>query len=166
MPLRVEPGGWAWVTCISVAVNAASSGAGREGAGSSAWFMRERELEREEERETRLQTCGGCLWKKTELEGVCCCCCLGQGWFLDTAVGVGIPLSRAVSGAGPGEWLSRGGTLRIQLKQVPFYLFSPCLHHLDTVPCTFYIHAFSHFRPLSPQFKFQPIRALAPTFPI
>lgn len=56
-PLLAGPGGWAWGVCISglmVAVDTASSGAGKGGAGDSARFVRERE--REEERETTLRT--------------------------------------------------------------------------------------------------------------
>ena len=99
-PLLVEPAGWEWCACISVAVNTASSGAGRGGAGGSAWFVRE--CGREEERETTLQT-----WlRRLPVEedrvrrGVLLLLST-PGVFLDTGVGVGIPLP--VSGAG--EWL-------------------------------------------------------------
>lgn len=100
-PLLVGPGGWVWGICIpgrTVAVDAASGGAGRGGAGGSAWFVRERE--REEERETTLRTRSRRL--PVEEDGV-----RGRVLpftprvFFDTGVGVGIPLS--VSGTG--GWL-------------------------------------------------------------
>jgi hypothetical protein len=102
-PLLPGPGRWAWGVCIpglTVAVDAASGGAGRGGAGDSAGFVRERE--REEERETTLRTRSRRL--PVEEDGVKECVLLlpfTPRVFLDTGVGVGIPLS--VSGAG--EWL-------------------------------------------------------------
>ena len=39
MPLIMGPGGGEWGACTSVAVNAASSGAGRGEASGSAWFV-------------------------------------------------------------------------------------------------------------------------------
>lgn len=101
-PLLLEPGGCAWGVCIpelTVGVDAAFGGAGRGGAGGSAWFVRERE--REEERETTLRTRSRRL--PVEEDGV-----RGRVFllpftprvFFDTGVGVGIPLS--VSGTG--EW--------------------------------------------------------------
>jgi hypothetical protein len=100
-PLLLGPGGWAWGACMSrlaVVVDAASGGAGRGGAGGSAWFVRERE--REEERETTLRTRSRRL--PVEEDGVRGRVLLLLPFtprvFLDTGVGVGIPLS--VSGTG------------------------------------------------------------------
>ena len=99
-PLLVEPGGWAWGTCISVVVDAASGGTGRGGAGGSAWLVRERE--REEERETTLRTRSRRLPVEEDgVRGRLLLLPFTPRVFLDTGVGVGIPLS--VSGAG--EWL-------------------------------------------------------------
>ena len=99
-PLPLGPGGWAWGKCISGLTVAASSGAGRGGAGGSAWFVRERE--REEERETTLRTRSRRLPVEEEgVRGRVLLLPFTPRVFLDTGVGVGIPLS--VSGAG--KWL-------------------------------------------------------------
>jgi hypothetical protein len=102
-PLLLRPCGRAWCICISeltVAIDAASGGVGRGGAGGSAWFVRERE--REEERETTLRTRSRRL--PVEEEGVrerVSLLPFMPRVFLDTGVGVGIPLSAS----GVGEWL-------------------------------------------------------------
>jgi hypothetical protein len=102
-PLLLRPCGWAWCICISgltVAVDAASGGPGRGGAGVSAWFVGERE--REEERETTLRTRSRRLPVEEEgVRGRVLLLPFTPRVFLDPGVGVGIPLS--VSGAG--EWL-------------------------------------------------------------
>jgi hypothetical protein len=86
------------ISGLTVAFDAVSGGACRGGAGDSAWFVRERERERE----TTLRTRSRRL--PVEEDGVRECVLLmpfTPRAFLDTGVGVGIPLS--VSGAG--EWL-------------------------------------------------------------
>jgi hypothetical protein len=102
-PLLVEPGGWVWgigFSGLTDAVDAASGGAGRGGAGGSAWFVRARE--REEERETTLRTRSRRLPVEEDgVKGRLFLLPFTSRVFLDTGVGVGIPLS--VSGAG--EWL-------------------------------------------------------------
>lgn len=99
-PLLLWPGGWAWCICISwltAAVDAASRGPGRGGAGGSAWFVRERE--REEERETTLRTRSRRLPVEEDgVRGRVLLLPFTPRVFLDTGVGVGIPLS--VSGVG------------------------------------------------------------------
>ena len=98
-PLLVEPGGWAWGTCILVAVDAASSGAGRGETGGSVWFVQEHECKKEQE--TMLQTW---LWRlpveEDRVRGHVLLLFTPR-MFLDTSVGVGILLS--VSGTE--EWL-------------------------------------------------------------
>jgi len=103
-PLLVEPSGSAWRIgfsgLLTDAVDAPSGGAGRGGAGGSAWFVRERE--REEERETMLRTRSRRLPVEEDgVRGRVLLLPFTPRVFLDTGVGVGIPLS--VSGVG--EWL-------------------------------------------------------------
>jgi hypothetical protein len=94
-PLLLGPGGWAWGICISgltIAVDAASGGPGRGAAGGSAWFVRERE--REEERETTLRTRSRRLPVEEDgVRGRVLLLPFTPRVFLDTGVGVGIPLS-------------------------------------------------------------------------
>jgi hypothetical protein len=100
-PLLPGPGDWEWgigISVLTVAVDAASGGPGRGGAGGSA-FVRERE--REEERETTLRTRSRRLPVEDDgVRGRVLLLPFMPRVFLDTGVGVGIPLS--VSGTG--EW--------------------------------------------------------------
>jgi hypothetical protein len=124
-PLLLGTGGWAWesatrISGLTVAFDDAALGvsgrAGRTGAGGSAWFVRVRE--RDEERETTLRTRSRRL--PVDEDGVRECELLVRFTprvFLDTGVGVGIPLSST------GE-LSRltneGGRLGVSLPFSPF----------------------------------------------
>jgi hypothetical protein len=92
-----------WGICVSgltVAVDAASGGAGRGGAGGSAWFVWERG--REEERETTLRTRSRRLPVEEDgVRGRVLSLPFTPRVFFDKGVGVGIPLSAS----GTGGWL-------------------------------------------------------------